>query len=207
MKWSVSRTPTGRLSLRSRVSCRLATSVTAEHSRSQVGQSRSALPDGIAAVDRAVMRRVAHSESRLARSRLVAAVLTGTVPRCCVYGEWLARKGTIASADGVPIWLSVEGEVATVEPGFTQAKRPHGLLVYRPAGNPAGGMPPAAPLGSGNCAAMPFTACGPRCRLASPAAAPRRIRRRAPEDPIGRRRRPSAGSPARPDTAGRHRPG
>jgi hypothetical protein len=145
MKWSVSRTPTGRLSLRSRVSCRLATSVTAEHSRSQVGQSRSALPDGIAAVDRAVMRRVAHSESRLARSRLVAAVLTGTVPRCCVYGEWLARKGTIASADGVPIWLSVDGEVATVEPGFTQAKRPHGLLVYQPAGNPAGGMPPTAP--------------------------------------------------------------
>ena len=30
-------------------------------------------------------------------------------------------------------------------PDATQAKRPHGLLVYPPAGNPAGGMPPAAP--------------------------------------------------------------
>ena len=38
-------------------------------------------------------------------------------------------KVTIASADGVPVWLSVDGEVAAVEPGFTQAKRPHGLLV------------------------------------------------------------------------------
>ncbi len=50
------------------------------------------------------------------------------------------------AADGVPVWLSVDGEVAAVEPGFTQAKRPHGLLVYRPAGNPAVGMTPAAPL-------------------------------------------------------------
>ena len=91
----------------------------------------------------------------------------------------------------------------------------HGLLAepVRPAGLPASwqsGRRHAAggsPFGSGNCAAMPFTSCGPRCRLASPAAAPRRIRRRAPGDPIGRRRRPSAGSPARPDTVGRHRPG
>ncbi|HEX6452424.1 MAG TPA: hypothetical protein VF060_23560 [Trebonia sp.] len=82
----------------------------------------------------------------LARSCLVAAVLTGTVRRCRVYSEWLAREVTIASAGGVPVWLSVDGEVATAEPGFTQAKRPHGLLVYRPTGNPADGMPPAAPL-------------------------------------------------------------
>ena len=33
------------------------------------------------------------------------------------------------------------------------------------------------PFGSGNCAAMPFTSCGPRLPARSPAAAPRRIRR------------------------------
>ena len=82
----------------------------------------------------------------LARSRLVAAVLTGTVRRCRVYSKWPAREVTIASAGGVPVWLSVDGEVATAEPGFTQAKRPHRLLVYRSTGNPLDGMPPAAPL-------------------------------------------------------------
>jgi undecaprenyl-diphosphatase len=81
----------------------------------------------------------------LARSRLVAAVLTGTLGRCRVYREWRAREVTISSADGTPVRLSVDGEVAIAEPGFRQAKRPHGLLVYRPAGNPARGMPAAVP--------------------------------------------------------------
>jgi hypothetical protein len=70
----------------------------------------------------------------LARTRLVAAVLTGTLGRCRVYHAWRARAVDIASADGAPIWLSVDGEVATAEPGFRQGKRPHGLLVYRSAG-------------------------------------------------------------------------
>ena len=111
----------------------------------------------------------------LARSRLVAAVLTGTVRRCRVYREWLAREVTIASAGGVPIWLSVDGEVATAEPGFTQAKRPHGLLVYRPTGNPADGMPPAAPLWLRTLCRHALTSCGPRCRPACPAVTPCRI--------------------------------
>jgi undecaprenyl-diphosphatase len=81
----------------------------------------------------------------LARSRLVGAVLTGTLGRCRVYHEWRAREVTVSSADGTPVLLSVDGEVATAEPRFRQAKRPHGLLVYRPAGNSAGGMPAAAP--------------------------------------------------------------
>ena len=46
----------------------------------------------------------------------------------------------------------------------------------------------------------------PRFTIAGRLPSPQR-RRRAPGDPAGRRRRPSAGSPARPDTAGRHRPG
>ena len=47
----------------------------------------------------------------LARSRLVAAVLTGT-----------------------PIWLSTDGEVATAESGFVHGKHPPALVVYRKAG-------------------------------------------------------------------------
>jgi diacylglycerol kinase family enzyme len=81
----------------------------------------------------------------LARSRLVAAVVTGTLSRCRVYHAWQARAVDISSAHRVPIWLSVDGEVATDESAFRQGKRPHGLLVYRRAGSPPGGTPPAAP--------------------------------------------------------------
>jgi len=81
----------------------------------------------------------------LARSRLFAAVVAGTLGRCRVYQAWRAPSAEISSADGSPVWLSVDGEVTTAEPGFRQGKRPHELLVYRKAGTPAGGMPPAAP--------------------------------------------------------------
>jgi diacylglycerol kinase family enzyme/membrane-associated phospholipid phosphatase len=69
----------------------------------------------------------------LARSRLVASVVTGTLGRCRVYHAWQAGSVSISSADGAPIWLSVDGEVATAESSFRQGKRPHGLLVYRTA--------------------------------------------------------------------------
>jgi diacylglycerol kinase family enzyme len=81
----------------------------------------------------------------LARSRPFAAVAAGTLGRCRVYQAWRASSAEIFSADGSPIWLSVDGEVATAEPGFRLGKRPHGLLVYRKAWTPAAGMPPAAP--------------------------------------------------------------
>jgi undecaprenyl-diphosphatase len=81
----------------------------------------------------------------LARPRLVAAVLTGTLGRCRVYHAWRATAVDISSADGAPIWLSVDGEVATAEPGFRQGKRQHGLLVYRSAGSVSRGMPPGVP--------------------------------------------------------------
>ena len=81
----------------------------------------------------------------LARSRLVAAVITGTLGRCRVYHAWQARAVDISSAHGAPIWLSVDGEVATAESSFRQGKRPQGLLVYRRAASPPGGMPSAAP--------------------------------------------------------------
>jgi undecaprenyl-diphosphatase len=65
----------------------------------------------------------------LARSRLVVAVVTGTLGWCRVYHTWRARAVDISSAHSTPIWLSVDGEVATTESGFRQGKRPHGLLV------------------------------------------------------------------------------
>ena len=81
----------------------------------------------------------------LARSRLVAAVITGTLGRCRVYHAWQARAVDISPAHGAPIWLSVDGEVATAESSFRQGKRPQGLLVYRRAASPPGDMPSAAP--------------------------------------------------------------
>jgi undecaprenyl-diphosphatase len=69
----------------------------------------------------------------LARSRLVAAVLTGTLGRCRVYHSWRAGSAEIRPVGNEPIWLSVDGEVATAESGFTLGKHQHGLLIYRSA--------------------------------------------------------------------------
>ena len=63
----------------------------------------------------------------------MAAVLTGTLGRSRVYHSWRARSVDVRPADGQPIWLSVDGEVATAESGFTQGKHPQGLVVYRAA--------------------------------------------------------------------------
>jgi undecaprenyl-diphosphatase len=67
----------------------------------------------------------------LARSRLVAALLTGTLGRSRVYHSWQAGSVDVRAADGQPIWLSTDGEVATAETGFTHGKHPRGLVVYR----------------------------------------------------------------------------
>jgi undecaprenyl-diphosphatase len=67
----------------------------------------------------------------LARSRLVAAVLTGTLDRSRVYRAWRTRSINVRAVDGKPIWLSTDGEVATAETGFIHGKHPRGLIVYR----------------------------------------------------------------------------
>ena len=69
----------------------------------------------------------------LARSRLVAAVLTGSLGRSRVYLSWRASSVDVRAADGQPIWLSTDGEVATAESGFVHGKHPHALVVYRKA--------------------------------------------------------------------------
>ena len=70
----------------------------------------------------------------LARSRLVAAVLTGTLGRSRVYRSWRTSSVDVRAADGQPIWLSTDGEVATAESGFVHGKHPHKLMVYRRQG-------------------------------------------------------------------------
>jgi hypothetical protein len=71
---------------------------------------------------------------RAAGSRLVAAVLTGTLGRSRVYRSWRASSVGVRAANGKPIWLSTDGEVATAESGFVHGKHPHALVVYRKAG-------------------------------------------------------------------------
>ena len=83
-------------------------------------------------LDRAADQHVVEATA-LARSRLVAAVLTGTLGRSRVYRSWLASSVDVRAADGQPIWLSTDGEVATAESGFVHVKHPHALVVYRKA--------------------------------------------------------------------------
>jgi hypothetical protein len=39
----------------------------------------------------------------------------------------------LTSADTEPVWVSIDGEVATAESSIRHAKRERGLLVYRQA--------------------------------------------------------------------------
>ena len=77
--------------------------------------------------------RMVDARPPLARTRLLAAVLTGTLRRCRVYKAWTADSISLASATGDPIRLSVDGEVTDAGTALRLTKRPDGLLVYRPA--------------------------------------------------------------------------
>jgi diacylglycerol kinase family enzyme/membrane-associated phospholipid phosphatase len=68
----------------------------------------------------------------LARIRLVAAVLLGTLGRSRVYRAWSAASVQIAAADGEPVRISLDGEVTETEPAIRLFKAPKALLVYRP---------------------------------------------------------------------------
>jgi undecaprenyl-diphosphatase len=77
--------------------------------------------------------RMVDAKPPLARLRLLAAVLTGTLGRSRVYRTWTAQTVEIATADGNPILVSVDGEVAESGAWIRLAKRPGRLLVYRTA--------------------------------------------------------------------------
>lgn len=67
----------------------------------------------------------------LARVRLIAAVGMGTLARCRVYRTWTASSLHVATPDGTPVLLSMDGEAMAAEPVLHLRKRPDRLLVYR----------------------------------------------------------------------------
>jgi diacylglycerol kinase family enzyme/membrane-associated phospholipid phosphatase len=79
--------------------------------------------------------RIVDARPPFARSRLLAAVLMGTLARSRVYRTWQAGSVELRAADGGPIHVSVDGEVATAGTRIHLAKRPAQLLVYRQAGS------------------------------------------------------------------------
>lgn len=76
--------------------------------------------------------RLVDGQQPLARVRLVTAVMLGTLARSRVYRTWTARSLRIATPDGTPVHLAVDGEVTDAEPRLRIFKREKRLLVYRP---------------------------------------------------------------------------
>lgn len=72
----------------------------------------------------------------LARTRLVAAVLLGTLGRCRVYRTWSAQTLRIAAPGTSSLPLSLDGEVTERKSAISLLKRPKKLLVYRPSSSP-----------------------------------------------------------------------
>jgi undecaprenyl-diphosphatase len=68
----------------------------------------------------------------LARTRLIAAVLLGTLGRCRVYQTWSAASLRIASPAAGPVRLCLDGEATETKRAVSLVKRPKKLLVYRP---------------------------------------------------------------------------
>jgi hypothetical protein len=59
-------------------------------------------------------------------------VVLGTLARSRVYRTWTASSLGIATPDGTPVHLAVDGEVTVAEPRLRIFKREKRLLVYRP---------------------------------------------------------------------------
>jgi diacylglycerol kinase family enzyme/membrane-associated phospholipid phosphatase len=77
--------------------------------------------------------RVVDARHPLARFRLLAAVFLGTLARSHVYQAWAADAIELAAADGSPIQMSIDGEVAAAGRSIRVAKQHARLLVYRKA--------------------------------------------------------------------------
>jgi diacylglycerol kinase family enzyme/membrane-associated phospholipid phosphatase len=75
--------------------------------------------------------RLVDGQQPLARIRLMAAVAMGTLARSRVYRTWTAKSVQLATPDGTPVLLSVDGETMVGESALTLRKRPERLLVYR----------------------------------------------------------------------------
>jgi diacylglycerol kinase family enzyme/membrane-associated phospholipid phosphatase len=77
--------------------------------------------------------RLVDGSQPMARTRLVAAVLLGTLGRCRVYKTWSAATLRLATPDGSPVQLSLDGETTESLSSIRLTKHRKGLLVYRPS--------------------------------------------------------------------------
>ena len=76
--------------------------------------------------------RMVDGSQPLARTRLIAAVLLGTLGRCRVYQTWSATSLRIASPAQGAVRLCLDGEATEAKRAVSLVKRPKKLLVYRP---------------------------------------------------------------------------
>jgi undecaprenyl-diphosphatase len=76
--------------------------------------------------------RVIDGSHPLARTRLVAAMVLGTLGRSRVHRAWTATSLRIAAADGQPLELSLDGEPTRFGHDVQISKLAAALLVYRP---------------------------------------------------------------------------
>jgi diacylglycerol kinase family enzyme len=81
--------------------------------------------------------RMVDAEERFARTRIVLAVLTGTLRWCPAYQAGVRPKLVVEADDGT-IELSVDGEVTGVSSRIELGKSIGALTVYRPAGAATG---------------------------------------------------------------------
>jgi diacylglycerol kinase family enzyme/membrane-associated phospholipid phosphatase len=75
--------------------------------------------------------RIVDGSQPLARTRLVVAVLLGTLGRCRVYQTWSAASLRIASPGAGQVPLCLDGEATETARSVSLVKRPKKLLVYR----------------------------------------------------------------------------
>lgn len=87
--------------------------------------SRPRLDDGLLDL------RIVDAERPLARTRIIAALLTGTLPWCGPYEGGTATEVKISAPDGL-LHVTVDGEFTEVNPEMTITKTPGALTVYRP---------------------------------------------------------------------------
>lgn len=83
--------------------------------------------------DGALDVRLVDGSQPMARIRLIAAVLLGTLGRSRVYRTWSAAALGLATPDGSPVQLSLDGETTESAPSIRLTKHRKGLLVYRPS--------------------------------------------------------------------------
>ena len=74
--------------------------------------------------------RIVDASQPFGRLRLVAAVVTGRVGRCCVYSERVAERVEVHS--DVPLRMARDGEVGDGPQDLVLQAREQRLLVYRP---------------------------------------------------------------------------